>query len=523
MSNSPGYNRNQKKESGAAAIVQVILVAGLVAGGVFGWWKFSGEKKRVADLAVAAKQKTEADDHVALLEALRLFDEIDSSGAKQMADDGILVSLAEINAQLYQAYGVAEAKTRAEKYVSVAKERDLKKAERYAAEAYLMLGDGQGPAAENMLTDIVVNRGARHAKLLHAMAVAKLAQGKAKDAVATSLEGQKLSTQLVRLPIAEGDAFLALGNFSAAANAYNKAKKLNPDHLRARTALTIVAGVSRIGKPPLLQQELDRLLQEAGENAPPRVKGFIQYGKGEVFLVENKAKEALEQAEASLATDPGQPSSLALKGRALAKLGKNEEAGKAFDEALAIAPSSLPIAKAAALTLKRAGKEKDGVAYLQKVVASNPENGQAHAELAIVQAAVGMAAEATKSAEEAVTKLGNASDIAVFAKARALHASKKLPEALETYKESLGFHGNPDWPELYFALGDLRFDEKNWDEAIGAYESAIKFWDKQGGSIDDVADAWERIGKATQSMGGKKAKGAKEFFDKAEALRKGKV
>jgi len=522
MSNA-GYNRNAKKESGLAAIVQVVLFAAVVAAGVFGWWKFSGEKKRIADLAVAAKQKTEADDHVALAAAAQLFDQIDATGAKQMSDDGIVAALAEIEAQLYQAYGVAESKAKAERYIGVARDRDIKKAERYAAEAYLMLGDGRAAEAEAFLIDIVQNKGARHAKLLHALAISKLQQGKAKDAVATAIEGQKLSTQLVRLPIAEGDAYLALGNYTAAANAYNKAKKLNPDHLRARTAITIVAAVSRLGKPDLLQGELDRLRAEAGPTAPPRVRGFIEYGKGEVFLVDNKAKEGLAMAEASLTTDPGQAMTLGLKGRALAKLGKIDEARKAYDEALTVAPSSLPIAKAAALTLKRAGKEKDGVAYLQKVVAANPENGMAHAELAIVEAAVGLAAEATKEAEEAVAKLGNASDVAVFAKARALHANKKLPEALEVYKEALGYHGNPDWPELYFALGDLRFDEKNWDEAVGAYESAIKFWDKQGGSIDDIADAWEQIGKSYQGMGGTKAKGAKEFLDKADNLRKGRT
>jgi hypothetical protein len=66
-------------------------------------------------------------------------------------------------------------------------------------------------------------------------------------------------------------------------------------------------------------------------------------------------------------------------------------------------------------------------------------------------------------------------------------------------------------------------DEKNWEEAISAYESAIKFLDKQGGSIDDVADAWDLIGKANQNMGKKRQKEAKEAFEKADALRKGKT
>ena len=523
MSNVPFYKINAvKSESGTSALLQVVAVAVAVALCVFGWWAFAGEKKRVADLAVAAKQKTEADDHVALLAAEKLFLEIGTE-EELVKDDAILVALAEIEAQLYQAYGVEAAKAKAQSYVAQARDRDIKKAERYAAEAYLLLGDGRAAEAEALLTDIVQTRGARHAKLLHGLAVSKLAQGKAKDAVVSAVEGQKLSTQLVRLPIAEGDAYLAQGNFAAAANAYPTATKLNPDHLRARTAITIVAAVSRIGKPELLLGEMDRLMTDATPSAPPRVRGFIEYGKGEIYLVDNKAKEALDMAEASDITDPRQAATLALKGRALAKLGRVDEAKAAFDAALTASPSSLPIAKAAALTLKRAGKENDGLAYLMKVVAANPENGMAHAELALVQAAVGLGKDALKEADAALAKLGNAHDLGVFAKARALHADKQMVLALDTYKEALSYHASPEWPELYFALGDLRANEKNWDEAVGAYESAIKFWDKQGGAIDDVADAFEQIGKAYQGMGGPKAKQAKEFFEKADNLRKGKT
>ncbi|HEY1099494.1 MAG TPA: tetratricopeptide repeat protein, partial [Myxococcota bacterium] len=359
-----------------------------------------------------------------------------------------------------------------------------------------------------------------------ALAVAKLAQGKAKEAVSAAQEGQKLSTQLVRLPVTEGDAFMAQGNFSGALNAYNKAKKINQDHMRARTAITILAGISRQGKPALLLGELDRQLEEItnakyGKTPPPRVKGFIEYGKGEIFLVDNKAAEALAAAEASLTTDANQAESLALKGRALAKLGRIDEAKKAFDEALAVAPSSLPIAKAAALTLRRAGVAKDGVAYLKKVVAANPENGIGHAELAIVLASVGESKEAIKESEEAIKIMGNAHDIAVFSKARALQADGQGDKALEVFKEALGYHASPEWAELYFALGEVRLADKNYDDAIGAFQEAIKFWDKQGGSIDDIADAWANISKAYD--GAKKKKEAKEAADKAEALRTGKA
>jgi tetratricopeptide (TPR) repeat protein len=306
-----------------------------------------------------------------------------------------------------------------------------------------------------------------------------------------------------------------------------KAKKLNPEHMRARTALTLVAAVSRQGKPELLIKELDRLLEETATNpayggaAPPRVKAFIEYAKGEVHLVDNKAPEALQMAEAATSTDPTQPAAFALKGRALAKLGKAAEAKKAFDDAMALAPASLPIAKAAYDVFAQANKAADGIGYLERVLQANPDNGMSYVELSIAQAQAGQAKEALQNAEKAMEKLGNAHDMAVFAKARALQAEGQLDKARETYGEALGYHGNPEWPELYFAMGQLRHAEKNYEDAVQNYQQAVKFWDKGGASIDRVADAYDGMAKAYDSLGKKFRKEASEAADKAAQLRKG--
>ncbi|HEY4223376.1 MAG TPA: tetratricopeptide repeat protein, partial [Myxococcota bacterium] len=337
-----------KKEGAGSAIIQIVIVAAVLGGGIAFYAHRQTDAKHLMDVAVAAKEKTQGDDAPALLEARKKLAEIPQD--KLEKSDEILATAAEIEAQLFQAYGVVDAKAKAEHYVSLLKDRNVKKAERYAAEAYLLLGQGRTSEAETMLMDLVNNKGARHAKLLHALSVAKLAQGKAKEAVVAAQEGEKLSTQLVRLPIAEGDALLALGNIPSAASAYLKATKLNPDHVRARTALALTAAIAGNGKPELLLKSLDQLQEESkskiGGEPPPRVTGFIQYAKGEIYLVENDAKDALQLAEDSNKTDPGQPSTLALKGRALAKLGKLDDAKKAFDDALALSPSSLPIASA---------------------------------------------------------------------------------------------------------------------------------------------------------------------------------
>ncbi len=517
------YQRNVKREGAGSAIIQVVVVAAVVAGGVLIYAKSQGAQKEILDLAVKAKEKTAGDDAPQLLEAKAELAKIGED--KIIANNAILSTAAELEAQLFQTYGVAEAKAKAQQYVSLLKEREVRTAERYAAEAYLLLGEGKTNEAEGMLMDLVNDKGVRHAKLMHALSVAKLAQGKAKEAVVAAQEGQKLSTSLVRLPIAEGDALLALGNIPSAANAYLKASKLNPDHLRARTALALTAAISRQGKPELLRKSLDTLLEEAnskhGNNPPPRVKGFIEYARGEIFLVENRAQEALAAAEQSATTDPTQPSTFALKGRALAKLAQIDEAKKAFDAALALAPSSLPIAKAAHDVLARASRAADGISYLEKVQVANPDNGMIYVELSLAQAQAGRSADALKNADIALEKLGNAHDLALFAKGRAMQAEGKLDDARATYGEALSNHLIPDWPELYFAMGQLRLQEKNYDEAVQAFEQAVKFWDKQGGSIDSVADAYESIGKAYGAQGKSKKREADEATQKAEELRKG--
>ncbi len=516
-------SRPPKRQSAVSSIIQVVIVAALVGGGLFVYSRRQAETKRVMDLAVSAKEKTEGDDAPALLEARKKLAEIPED--KILKNDAILSADAELEAQLFQAYGVADAKDKAERYVNILKDRDVHTAERYAAQAYLLLGEGRANEAEQLLVDLVQNKGARHAKLLHALSVAKLAQGKAKEAVQAAKEGEKLSTTLVRLPIAEGDALLALGNIPSAAAAYLKATKLNPDHVRARTALALTAAISRQGKPELLRKSLDTLLEDAktkvGGEPPPRVVGFIQYAKGEIYLVDNDAKNALVQADASIKTDPTQPLTFALKGRALAKLGKIADAKKAFDQALALAPSSLPIAVAANAVLARDKRPDDGIAYLQKVQAANPENGMVYVELSLAQSEAGKAKDALKNADEAIKKLGNAHDRAVFAKGRALQADGQLDKARETYGDALSDHANQDWPELFYAMAELRMTEKNYDEAAGLYDKAIELWDKQGGSIDNVADAYEGKGKAFQAQGKRHRKEAAAAFEKAADLRKG--
>ena len=97
-----------------------------------------------------------------------------------------------------------------------------------------------------------------------------------------------------------------------------------------------------------------------------------------------------------------------------------------------------------------------------------------YVELSLAQSSMGKGKDALASAEKAIEKLGNAHDLAVFAKGRAYQADNQLDKARETYAEAVGFRQQgQDWPELYYALGQLRMAEKNFDDAVASEDAEL--------------------------------------------------
>ena len=442
---------------------------------------------------------------------------------KEREDPAIIASLAEISAFLYFEYGMKDQRADAQDYVQLSKDKDIQKAERYAAEAYLALGDGQALDAEKTLVGLLTRT--RHAKLLHALAESKLIQGKAKEAQNAAQEAQKLSSTMIRIPLTSGDALLAQANFGSAKAAYQKALLLNPDHIQGRTKMVLAQAVSKDGSSNLLQKEITRLRTEAGENPPPRTDALLTYTDGEIFLADQKAKAALKAAEDAIAKDPGLINAQFLKASALAKLNNIKDAEAAFKELATKVPTSLPYAMAAFTALDRAGKTKDGVKFLADVAVADPENGVIYPQLAIAYAKAGDSKNALATADKAIEELGDAHDLALFAKARALQSAGKGDEAQSTYSEAIANHagGSANWPEVYFEMGSLRVDQKRYDEAALLFTQAAEQWEKAKAPDDTVADAYEAAGKALEASGSKKdKKDAAELLKKARDKRRGK-
>jgi tetratricopeptide (TPR) repeat protein len=519
-----GYQAGGRREGFGSAMIQIVIVLALVLGGLWFYWQKVQVDKSIDEIKKTAIELKKGDDVLGLLEARSKYLEVSKWGRTIEEDESVLTNMADITARLYSAYGLQEMRDEAKKYVDAAKAMDSRKPARYSAEAYLLIGDGDPAGAENVIR-VLTDKGIREGRILHALSVAKLAQGKFKEAQTAAEEGMKVSTKLVRLPIAHGDTLVAQGSFAAARTSFGKALADNPDHIQAQTAVLLAQAVSGDSKPRLLHKQAKKLLEriDGMDPVPPRTKAFVEYVDGEVYLREAKEKTALEHADSALAAYPKLHEAHSLRGRALAGMKKADEAKAAFDAALAAVPTSLPYAQAGAEVLTRLKKPKWGVELLQKVTTASPDNGLAHARLAIAQANAMDIKGANASAAKAVEILGNNHEIALFSQARAYHVDGKLKEATESYENAIKSATNKEWAEVYYQMGILRFEEKDYEDSAALLKQAAKFYEKSGGTLDEIADSYKGIGEAYVASGGRKnKKAAQQWFDLAKKVRSGK-
>jgi len=518
-----GYQSANSRGSFGGTLIFLVVAVAIAGGALFFYAKRVGVDKRIDSIKTKAAELKRADDVEGLLAARAEYKKVVDEGRTIEKDERILTNMADIDARLYQAYGMNDMRASAKKYVDIAKKMNSKKPARYAAEAYLLIGDGDPVGAEAVITTLT-EKGVREPRILHALSVAKLAQGKSKEAQNAAVEGQKLSTSLVRLPIAEGDALVAQGKFNAARVTYGKALKLNSEHIKARSAILLAQAISGDSTAELLHAQAAKLAKrvESMSPVPPRIKGFVEYTDGEVYLREGKVKEALAAADKALISYPKLHEAHSLRGRALAESGKLKEAKVAFDAALAAVPTSLPYAEAGAEVFTRKGKPEWGVELLEKVTVASPDNGYAFVELALAKADGKDVAGANAAAEKAIGILGNNHEKALFAKARGLQVSGKLDKAREAYNEALKVSIDKKWPELFYQMGWLRFEEKSYEEAASLFQESAKNFEQGAGTRGQIADAMNGASKTYAAMGGRKnSKLADVWKERAKKVRNG--
>ena len=498
------YDKGLNPETVPSVVIQILVFTVIVAGALAWYYSYVSELKRVAELFAKAREVQAGGDATAFLEARRYYTETN----KILEDDRLLAHMGEVTALLYGVYGMDDLSGEAADYLSEMRARDLRKAERYAAEAYFFLGQGrENPEAYGQAESVITamtSQGIRHGKMLHALSLATTAQGRPEEGQKAAEEGMKLATKLVRLPIAQGDALLAQEKYGSARAAYARALATNGQHIWARTAVQLTDAITRQGKPVLLLRECDKLLTELtvlhGENVPVRTKAFILSTKGEVNLIGGEAQEALKFAEESIATYRYAARTHLLKGRALTRLGKADEAKAAFAEATKLAPKSLDIAKQIVWHLNLSEDKEGALATLEAIKTANPDERLVYVELVKAYIANEKLDEAKAAADETIARLGDAHELANLSMARVHLAKKEKEEAKAALVEAHTNKGKP-WAELTVELAKFGLLDGDKMGAANTMVEAIKLYEKENATVEIMYQAYTQAAAAMKNVG----------------------
>ena len=150
--------------------------------------------------------------------------------------------------------------------------------------------------------------------------------------------------------------------------------KANPTTVPAIRMLAEVA--ARLGR----YGEAERLLARCLALAPSFTVARANYAV--VLHRQNKAQEAIAQADILLRDDPGNPSYRALKGAAYGQIGEYAKAIAAYEEVLKKFPNQPRAWLSYGHALKAVGRQKDCIAAYRKTVELAPTLGEAYFSLA---------------------------------------------------------------------------------------------------------------------------------------------
>jgi putative PEP-CTERM system TPR-repeat lipoprotein len=220
-------------------------------------------------------------------------------------------------------------------------------------------------------------------------------------------------------------------------------KSTNSAHVRA-ARLRRASLAYGSGKKPEAHQILDQMIQAKPRDAEARV------AKARMLLGDGKAADALVQAREAVKADGTAPGTHYTVGLALLAVDKPEEAEKAFEEVIRLAP-------------RAAG---------------------AQLQLARLRLARGEAAGALTAARDAAQQRPDSPEAAVLV-SRSLRAQGDVAKAWS--EVSAGVARHPESAALHIEMGRVALDLKQFEAARGAFRTALRHapgsYDAQSGLV----------------------------------------
>ena len=522
---------SQNPSSNAKTALVKIAVAAVVLGTVyFSYARYVENSKAVkaANKAAAALIKLDGANEYAQAAA-----KLDEALAIRDSDAYAVSARAMVAAVRWVDHGVASEQQVATAQAARAKELELNTKERFLAEALVEIGSGRLDAAEAKLLDLVKNNLAV-AEVVAGLGYVHMRQGKLELARNDFSQAADRDFQSARYQALHGEALLELGELGLAAQAFDKAYRANPNHVRTLIGVARVAAAQgEAGADRALETLETKVFQmpNPDKNAPVdslvarpetdfslALKAAALLAKAEALVAAGRGVDAEAEANAALAADAKSAFAHYSLAGALA-LQKKEGVGAEIDKAVELAPGVAKFSFAGSLMLAGLGKPDEAHAMLDRYAAKNKVDDAFTAAQGDLLVAEGKFDDALKAFDTAIQ--GNAMKSEYFSrkgavlvrKGMTLSGAKKrelLIEAITTLDEALKLRkSNVD--ALRWKVNAFISDNPKVAEVTDGLKLLLKTYDDQRVSasfkqtfVADIAEQFKKAGASKMSDDWKK-------------------
>ncbi len=460
---------SQDPARAASHFFRDFLIAGVLGVAILGaYWKHNQTVTTVNHVDKKAKDLIERDtpaDFYKAEEQLKKALELDSSNAYSLS------ALAEINALLWGEDGVTDRKSQAEDFARKADSVDPHIAERYSADALILLYNGQATQAETSIR-AVLDKGAKGARLYDVLGRALRAQGKLEDAKKALMDASKLG-RIPRFNVDLAEVFYDQGDLVQADTYIQKALESNPEHPRAlamRARLSIARGLNI----KVATDDLASLLGPRKSELTPALLAQAYAARAQLKLFNHQPAEAVRDAQEAVKANPKLAIAHQVLGLALVQANNIGQALNEFDRAKALDPAGDAFYFEAARALAQAKEVDKAMAILKKVPVKDEQYHLAFGDLLRKK---GDLAAALAEFDEAL-KLNSFSAPAFYGKGLVFADQKKIPEAGKAFEAAYG--ARPNYPEAHQQMGNLLVDAKKGEDAASEYEQSLTMYVEAG-------------------------------------------
>ena len=210
-----------------------------------------------------------------------------------------------------------------------------------------------------------------------------------------------------------------------------------------------------------------------------------------LFREMGRNEEALKQFDRALALDADRQPTLALKAKTLIDLGRLSEAQESWERVLLIDPDNLEALYLGSYVLGALGRYEESVAGFDRVLSVSPSHTESWRHRGLGFLNLGRHEEALISFDKA-RNLGDESSELWSSRGRALQNLGRCQEALDNYEKALTI--NPDMFDVLINRGSML-------TALGRHEEAIQSFDAGLAHAEGNSEVWNSRGASLQDMG----------------------